>query len=94
MIARVMRKGSIEDMICAGCIPISMMTPACSDFPEFRYERDFAVIREGERNYTDSYFAYQAMNEAGKNGIPYTQELVRRFEKENRIPFRHEFRPG
>ena len=75
-----------------------MMPAACAlgrkDFLEAQFERDFAVIREGERNYTDSYFAYQAMNEAEKNGIPYTQELVRRFEKENRIPFRHEFRLG
>ena len=79
-------------------LSITMMPAACAlgrkDFLESQFERDFAVIREGERNYTDSYFAYQAMNEAEKNGIPYTQELVRRFEKENRIPFRHEFRLG
>ena len=87
-----------EDVISDERLSITMMPAACAlgrkDFLEAQFERDFAVIREGERNYTDSYFAYQAMNEAEKNGIPYTQELVRRFEKENRIPFRHEFRLG
>lgn len=87
-----------EDVRSDERLSITMMPAACAlgrkDFLEAQFERDFAVIREGERNYTDSYFAYQAMNEAEKNGIPYTQELVRRFEKENRIPFRHEFRLG
>lgn len=87
-----------EDVRSDERLSITMMPAACAlgrkDFLESQFERDFAVIREGERNYTDSYFAYQAMNEAEKNGIPYTQELVRRFEEENRIPFRHEFRLG
>ena len=87
-----------EDVRSDERLSITMMPAACAlgrkDFLKAQFERDFAVIREGERNYTDSYFAYQAMNEAEKNGIPYTQELVRRFEKENRIPFRHEFRLG
>ncbi len=56
------------------------------------FNKEFAVIREGERSISDYYFIYQAICDAAQNGTEVTDELVEKYKKENKIPYDLDFR--
>lgn len=62
------------------------------EFMRAQYEKEFAVIREGERGYTEGYFAYQAMQEARIRGVEYNEALIEKYVQENNIPEEYDFR--
>ena len=75
---------------------LSVLPAACKlgkyEFLKDCYSKTFSVVREGERNYTDCYFVYQAMTEAREKGIPLTDKLIEKYRKKNSIPIEHDFR--
>lgn len=77
---------------------ISMMSVAAklgkTSFLEEQFSYDFAVIREGERHFSEIYFTFQALKEAERSGVSMSDELVAKYRKENRIPFDLDFRLG
>ena len=64
------------------------------DFLEKAYSREPSTVREGKRVYSDGYFEYQAMLEAKRTGVPYSQALVEKYRKEDTIPLYADFRQG
>ena len=62
------------------------------EFLEKQFNKSFAVIREGERGYTESYFAYQALMESKETGVPFNQELIKKYVDKNDIPTEIDFR--
>lgn len=79
-------------------LTLSTMPAACHlgkyDFLKDCYSREFAVIREGERNYTESWYSFQAMEKARREGLAYTEDLVDAFRAADEIPPEHDFRLG
>lgn len=79
-------------------LTLSTMPAACHlgeyDFLKDCYSREFAVIREGERNYTESWYSFQAMEKARREGLAYTVELVDAFRAVDEIPPELDFRLG
>lgn len=79
-------------------LTLSTMPSACHlgkyDFLKDCYSREFAVIREGERNYTESWYSFQAMEKARREDLAYTEELVDAFRAADEIPPEHDFRLG
>ena len=75
---------------------ITMLPAACAlektDFLRKQYEKEFSVIREGERNYTESWFVYQALLEAQAEEREVTPDDIERHRRNDQIPFRLEFR--
>lgn len=77
---------------------MSLLPAACRlrkrEFLEQCFKRDFALIREGGRVYTESWFWLQAMRLADERGVPFSEELVKECEKRNEIPLKYDFRMG
>lgn len=77
---------------------MGLLPAACQlvkkDFLEKCFKREFALIREGGRVYTESWFWLQAMRFAEKKGIEFSEDLVRQFEQKNEIPKQFDFRMG
>ena len=75
---------------------LSVLPAACKlgkfEFLKECYSKTFSVVREGERNYTDCYFVYQAMTEAREKSISLTDELIAKYRRKNSIPIEHDFR--
>lgn len=75
---------------------LSVIPAACAlkqiSFLDECYSKNFAVIREGERKYTDCYFVYQAMKISEKENIPLTDDLIEKCRKNNCIPIENDFR--
>lgn len=57
-----------------------------------QFGKEFTNIREGERAFTECYFAYQALKESIEKGIPYTEELIEKYKNLNQIPINIDFR--
>lgn len=62
------------------------------DFLTEQYSKEFAVIREGERDFTEAYFAYQAMRDAKEGGVKFTKEHIDTYVAKNDIPYKFDFR--
>ncbi len=62
------------------------------DFLDTIYDREYSILREGERGLTDFYFSYEALKHAKKTGCAFTSELVAEFEKKDNIPMEIDFR--
>ena len=61
-------------------------------FLEKQFKKDFVHIREGERAFTECYFAYQALNESKETGAEYTEELIQKYVRLNQVPENIDFR--
>lgn len=72
-------------------IPAAVEIKDCG-FLEKQFQKDFVHIREGERAFTECYFAYQALKEARETGEEYTEELVRKYVRLNQVPENIDFR--
>lgn len=62
------------------------------DFLDEQYKKEFLRIREGERVFTECYFAYQALKESRETGVAYTEELIQKYVTRNQIPQNIDFR--
>ena len=64
------------------------------DFLARIYSAEPAVIREGNRAYSDGWFVYEALRKAREEGRVFSPELVEECRKEDRLPFFADFRQG
>lgn len=62
------------------------------DFLDEQYSHPFAVVREGEREYTGGYFTYQAWKDLPEGQDCPTEEQIRQKWEENRVPDFIDFR--
>ena len=62
------------------------------DFVEGLFERDFAVIREGETSTSELWFKWKAKKVAAAEGIPYDADLLKRVKREFDPPASIDFR--
>ena len=56
------------------------------------YKKEFSIIREGERGYSEGYFVYQAFLHAQALGEQITDELISYYRTKNDIPVEFDFR--
>ena len=82
-----------EERILLPVIPAAVEKRAV-DFLDKAYQIHFTNVREGERIFTDCYFAYQAMVEARDTGAEYNDALIAKYAKRNQIPRYLDFRQG
>ena len=77
---------------------MGLLPAAChlvkKDFLEKCFRREFALIREGGRVYTESWFWLQAMRLAEEKGIEFSEDLVKQCAQKNEIPGKVDFRMG
>ena len=77
---------------------IDLLPAACRlgrlEFLEECYNHEFAVIREGERNYTESWYWYHAMKKAEEDGVPFSEDMVGQCMDSVTIPPQYDFRLG
>ena len=58
------------------------------------YSREPSTVREGNRVFSDGYYVYRAIEDSVRNGIPFTEELVRKHQREDTVPYFADFRQG
>jgi tetratricopeptide (TPR) repeat protein len=62
------------------------------DFLERLFERDLAIIQEGETSLSDIWFYVRAQELAKKRGVPYTEELLKEVTRTLNPPVNIDFR--
>ncbi len=61
-------------------------------FLDSQYARRFSVVKEGERRFTDTWFAREARREAARLNIPCTKEFEQQIRASRRLPENIDFR--
>lgn len=80
-----------NERVILNVIPAAVAVKDC-DFLDEQFRKEFVHIREGERAFTECYFAYQALKESRETGVEYTEELVRKYVALNQVPRNIDFR--
>lgn len=80
-----------NERVILNVIPAAVGVKDCG-FLEKQFQKEFVHIREGERAFTECYFAYQALKEARETGEEYTEELVQKYVRLNQVPENIDFR--
>ena len=80
-----------NERVILNVIPAAVEEKDCA-FLEKQFKKDFVHIREGERAFTECYFAYQALNESKETGAEYTEELIQKYVRLNQVPENIDFR--